>query len=103
KPLSEITAVSSGTKGIAEGSSSESTSSNDSKDGKDAKKDEPKKKGFSLNPLSKGPQKESTQASASAGNRAIGKDRMPSGGGSNPNKLSVTVTPAEITAFKAGI
>jgi Zn-dependent protease with chaperone function len=103
KPLSEITAVSTGAKGIAEGSSDGSTSSDGSKDSKDAKKEEPKKKGFSLNPLSKGPQKESTQASSSAGNRAIGKDRVPSGGGSNPNKLSVTVTPAEITQFKAGI
>jgi beta-barrel assembly-enhancing protease len=103
KPLSEITAVAAGTKGLAEGSSA-SKPADDSKDAKDAKKEEPKKKGFGLpNPLSKGGQKESTQASASAGNRAIGKDRMPSGGGSNPNKLTVTVTPAEITTFKNGI
>ena len=105
KPLSDITNVTAGAKGIAEGSSSSSgaASSGDSKGNTEAKKEEPKKKGFSLNPLSKGGQKESTQASASAGNRAIGDDRHPTSGGGNPNKLTVTVTPAEITTFKAGI
>src|SRR5262249_41126467 len=103
KPLSEIVNATAGAKGMAEGSSSASGSSSDAKPNEEPKKEEPKKKGFKLPGLSTGPQKESTQASSSAGNRAVGDDRHPSGGGGNANKLSVTVTPTEITAFKAAI
>ena len=68
------------------------------------KKEEPKRKGFGLGlgNLSKGKQAESTQASASAGGRAVDTDRR-APGGDNPNKVSVTIAPAEITAFKSGI
>jgi predicted Zn-dependent protease len=55
--------------------------------------------------LSGGKQKESTQASASAGGRALDPnrpDRYAAGGG-NPNKIAVTVTAAEIEAFRKGI
>ena len=55
--------------------------------------------------LSTGKQKEGQQASASAGGRALDPnrpDRYAAGGG-NPNKLSVTVTAAEIEAFRKGI
>jgi predicted Zn-dependent protease len=96
KPLAEITAVASGTKGVA----GESTKPAED----EKKKEEPKRKGLGLGlgSLSKGKQAESTQASASAGGRAIDTDRR-AAGGDNPNKLTVTVTPAEVAAFKSGI
>ena len=92
KPLAEITAVASGTKGVA----------GESKPAE--KKEEPKRRGLGLGlgNLSKGKQAESTQASASAGGRAIDTDRR-AGGGDNPNKLPVTLTPAEVATFKSGI
>ncbi len=96
KPLSEVATVMAGTKGVAgESKKAEKT---------EEKKEEPKKKGFGIGPLqlSSGKQAESTQASASAGGRAVGNDRH-AVGGSNPNKLTVTVTPAEIEAFRKGI
>lgn len=92
KPLSEIAALIAGSRGVAG-------------DGKTAKKEEDDKKkgsGLSRLKLSTGKQAESTQASASAGNRAVGTDRH-APGGSNPSKLSVPLTPAEIEAFKKGI
>jgi hypothetical protein len=52
--------------------------------------------------LSSGKQAESTQASASAGNRAVGTDRAAKGG-PNPSKLRIPITPADIAAFKKGI
>jgi predicted Zn-dependent protease len=55
--------------------------------------------------LSGGKQKEGTQASASAGGRALDPnrpDRYAAGGG-NPNKIAVTVTAAELEAFRKGI
>lgn len=80
--------------------------------GESAKKEEPKKEqeqpkkkgGFGLSglKLTKGQQAESTQASASAGGRAVGKDRAAKGG-PNSNKLAVPVTPAEVDTFKKGI
>ena len=97
KPLAEVATVMAGTKGVAGG-------------GKDEKAAEPKpeekpKKGFGIGSLSlsKGKQAESTQASASAGNRAVGTDRAAKGG-SNPSKLALpAITPAELEAFKKGI
>jgi predicted Zn-dependent protease len=96
KSVAEIAKITAGTKGVAGGSS---------KPTEEAKKEEPKKKGFGLGKLglSTGKQAESTQASASAGGRAVGEDRMPTGGNANPNKLSVAVSAAEIAAFKKGI
>jgi predicted Zn-dependent protease len=98
KPLAEVATVMAGTMGVAGGGES-----------KEAKKEEKpeeekKKRGFGLGglKLSSGKQSESTQASASAGGRAVGKDRHAKGG-DNPSKLNVTVTPAEVEAFKKGI
>lgn len=102
KPLSEITAVAAGTRGVAGGSGQ----ANDDKAAADEKTEEkPKKRGFGIGSLSlsKGKQAESTQASASAGNRAVGKDRA-APGGSNPSKVAIpALTPAELEAFKKGI
>ena len=55
--------------------------------------------------LSGGKQKESTQASASAGGRAVDParpDRFAAGGG-NPNKVAVAVAAAELETFRKGI
>lgn len=98
KPLSEITAVVDGTRGVAGGGAKP-------KEEPKAEEKEKPKRGFGLGSLklSGGAQKESTQASASAGNRAVGKDRAAPGG---PNKSKLTLpalTPAEIEAFKKGI
>jgi predicted Zn-dependent protease len=102
KPLSEIvTTDAAGSRGLAGGSSSKPDEGEEAK----KKEEEPKKKsgGFLGGlKLTKGQQAESTQASASAGGRAVGKDRAAKGG-DNPNKLSVPLTPAEIDAFKKGI
>ncbi|CAN5861479.1 hypothetical protein BH24ACI5_BH24ACI5_21180 [soil metagenome] len=100
-PLTEITAVAAGTRGVAGGGGGKT----DDKAAKDAKTEEKPKKGFGLNPLklSSGKQAESTQASASAGNRAVGKDRA-AGGGPTPSKVAIpALTPAELDAFKKGI
>ena len=94
KPLSEIAALVAGSRGLAgdEGA---------------AKPAEPAPKkglgglGGKLG-LSTGKSSQSTQASASAGNRAVDPDRMLKGGG-NPQRVTVTLTPAEIAAFKKGI
>jgi predicted Zn-dependent protease len=98
KPITEISTVAAGSRGLAEGSGSQP------KPEEKKTEEAPKKKGFGLGSLnlSKGKQAESTQASASAGNRAIGVDRDAKGG-SNPAKVSVTVTPAEVEAFRKGI
>jgi hypothetical protein len=47
-------------------------------------------------------EKQSTQVSASGGARGLGADRAAKGG-SNPNPVKVTVTAAEVAAFKKGI
>ena len=101
KPLTEITAVAAGTRGVTGGGGKS--------DGKAAPaenaEEKPKKRGFGLGALSlsKGKQAESTQASASAGNRAVGKDRA-ARGGPNPSKVTIpALTPAELEAFKKGI
>ena len=73
-----------------------------------AKKEEKKRGGMFGglgSALSGGKQKESTQASASAGGRALDPnrpDRYAAGGG-NPNKIAVTVTAAELETFRKGI
>ena len=101
KPITEISTVAAGARGLAEGSG---TAKPEEKKAEEKKAEEPKKKGFGLGSLrlSGGKQAESTQASASAGNRAVGVDRDAKGG-SNSSKVSVTVTPAEVEAFKKGI
>jgi beta-barrel assembly-enhancing protease len=105
KPRTAITLSSSEAKGVAGASSSGSSAKTDQKP--PAKEE---KKGGGMfgglgSALSTGKQKEGQQASASAGGRALDPnrpDRYAAGGG-NPNKLSVTVTAAEIEAFRKGI
>ncbi|HEU4892794.1 MAG TPA: M48 family metalloprotease [Vicinamibacterales bacterium] len=105
KPRTAITLSSSEAKGVAGAGSSGSSAKTEPKP--PAKEE---KKGGGMfgglgNALSDGKQKEGQQASASAGGRALDPnrpDRYAAGGG-NPNKLNVTVTPAEIEAFRKGI
>ena len=105
KPRTAITLSSSEAKGVAGAGSSGSSAKTEPKP--PAKEE---KKGGGMfgglgNALSGGKQKEGQQASASAGGRALDPnrpDRYAAGGG-NPNKLNVTVTPAEIEAFRKGI
>ena len=109
KPRSAIALSGSAAKGVT-GSASGTTGKSDPQAGK---KEEPKKdekKGGGMfggigGALSGGKQKESTQASASAGGRALDPnrpDRYAAGGG-NPNKVGVSVTAAEIESFRRGI
>jgi predicted Zn-dependent protease len=100
-PISEIATVVPGTRGVA----GSAPAKEPEKTEKAEETEKPKKRGFGLGGfgLSKSPQKESTQASASAGNRAVGADRAAKGG-ANPNKLSLPpLTPAELKAFMQGI
>jgi predicted Zn-dependent protease len=68
------------------------------------KKDEPKKKGGLLGKFttSSSEQKQSSQTVASAGARGGVPDRDAKGG-SNSNKLTIQVTPADVAEFKKGI
>lgn len=103
KPLSEIATVVAGTRGVA-GSGGKDEKPTGEKATAEKAEEKPKK-GFGLGSLSlsKGKQAESTQASASAGNRAVGTDRAATGG-PNPSKVTLpALTPAELEAFKKGI
>jgi beta-barrel assembly-enhancing protease len=102
-PITSIAVVADGASGLTG-----STASKDTKDTKDADKnkkaEEPKKKGFGLGNLkpSVGQEQQTAQVSASGGARGVGPDRAAKGGG-NPNPAKVTVSAAEIDAFKKGI
>jgi beta-barrel assembly-enhancing protease len=94
---------------VVDGAAGLAGSADDKKDAKadtskDAKAEEPKKKGFGLSALKKtaAPEKQSSQVSASGGARGVGPDRLAKGG-DNPNPVKVTVSNAEIDAFKKGI
>lgn len=103
-PITSIAVVADGASGLTG-----STASKDTKDTKDADKNKkteepPKKKGFGLGNLkpSVGQEQQTAQVSASGGARGVGPDRAAKGGG-NPNPVEVTVSAAEIDAFKKGI
>lgn len=104
KPLGEIAVAADGAAGLAGGSNGAKSSkgSQDAKDSKDSA--EPKKKGSLLSKFttSSNSEKQSTQTIASAGARGIGPDRDAKGG-QNKNPVRVTVTAAELAAFKRGI
>jgi predicted Zn-dependent protease len=94
KPTSEITMVSDGSAGL----------SGDGAKKEDEKKEEPKKKGGLLGKFttSSSEQKQASQTTASAGSRGGVPDRDAKGG-PNQTALSVTVSSADIEAFKKGI
>jgi predicted Zn-dependent protease len=106
KPVTAVALSNSDAKGVTGGGSAAPPK-------EEAKKEPPKKEekkgggmfGGLTSKLSTGKQKESTQASASAGGRAVDPtrpDRYAAGGG-NPNKIAVAVTAAELEAFRKGI
>jgi hypothetical protein len=91
---------------VTEGSAGLAGSTAGKKDVKKAepRKEEPKKGGFGLGALKEtiAPEKQSAQVSASGGARGVGPDRSAKGG-DNPNPVKVTVSAAEVEAFKKGI
>jgi beta-barrel assembly-enhancing protease len=105
KPVNAVALSTTSAKGVA-GAESASKPADPPKE----EKKEEKKKGGGMfgglaSGLSTGKQKESTQASASAGGRAVDPtrpDRFSAGGG-NPNKIAIAVTLAELDTFKKGI
>lgn len=103
-PASKIAMDVNGAAGLAGG---ESSSSSKKSDGKNASADNPppKKKGLmgGLTSITSSKQNESSQTVASAGARGIGTPDRDAKGGPNKNALTVTITPAELVAFKRGI
>ena len=100
KPVTAVAISTSDAKGVAGAGSTAA---------KEEPKKEEKKSGGMLggltNKLSSGKQKESTQASASAGGRAVDPTRPDryAAGGSNPNKVAVSISAADLEAFRQGI
>jgi predicted Zn-dependent protease len=100
KPVTAVALTTSPAKGVAGAGSTAAKA--------EPKKDEKKSGGMFgglAGKLSSGKQKESTQASASAGGRAVDPTRPDrySAGGGNPNKVAVSITAAELEAFRKGI
>jgi predicted Zn-dependent protease len=97
--LTEVPQVTEGAAGLAGGSTKSSEP-----DAKPAEEEKPKKKGFGLSSLKKAitPQQQSAQVSASGGARGVGPDRNAKGG-PNPAVVTVTLTAADLAAFKKGI
>ncbi len=114
KPVTEVATLDvAGAKGVVGGGGAKAQPAKDDKTGgqtaekaDDKQAEQPKKKGFGLGSLAggltKGKQADSTQASASAGGRMISPDRDAKGG-PNKNIVRVTVTAAELEAFRKGI
>jgi len=102
--ISSIAVVAPATSGLAGGSGKAASPSTGAKTAgaKPAEaKEEPKKRGFGVGRLlpTGGDEKKSSQASASGGPRLIDPERDARGGG-NPAAVAVTVTAADLTAFK---
>jgi predicted Zn-dependent protease len=95
KPTAMIATIAGGAKGLA-------GESEPAKKDEPKKAEPPKKKGFSAATLTGGSQAQNTGTVASAGSRGLGADRD-AVGGSNKAKVRITLTPAEIDAFKKGI
>ena len=109
-PQSQIATVAAGSSGLASGSSSSAKKTDDpDQDGKtDAKKDappaeeKPKKKGFGLGSLASslgGGEKKSGQTVASGGARGLDPE-VDAKGGPNPGLVSVSLTRADVEAFR---
>ena len=105
KPISAIAVITDGSRGLAGGSDSTTAKKDDEKKGEEKKDDKPAKKGGLFGSglgVTKGSESKSSQTVASAGARGGVPDRD-SVGGPNKSKVPVTVTPAEVDAFKKGI
>lgn len=97
-PQAQIATVAAGTRGLAGGGGGKGESSAN-KD--EAKAEQPKKKGFGLGRLVSGGGSEtkSAQVVGSGGARGLDPEKDAKGG-SNPNMVAVTVTRADLDAFK---
>ena len=108
KPVTAVAISTSTAKGVTGASSTAAAKEEPKKE--EPKKEEKKSSGGGMlggltNKLSGGKQKESTQASASAGGRAVDPtrpDRYAAGGG-NPAKVAVPISAAELETFRKGI
>jgi predicted Zn-dependent protease len=102
KPVTELALNVDGAAGLAGGGKS-----SDKKDDKNAKKEEePKKKSGGLLgkfSTSSSDEKRSSQTVASAGARGVGIPDRDAKGGANKSKVVVTLTAADLEAFKKGI
>ncbi len=100
--VTTIAVIVEGTAGLTGSGSSKDADKDKDKDAK--KEDEPKKKGFGLGALKTtvAPEQQSAQVSASGGARGVGPDRAAKGG-SNATPVKVTVSAADLDAFKRGI
>lgn len=96
--ITEVPQATAGSAGLAGGAGTSATQT------QEKPADPPKKKGFGLSALKKtiAPEKQSAQVSASGGARGVGPDRNAKGG-PNPALVQVTVTSAELAAFRKGI
>jgi hypothetical protein len=101
KPLGEVPVIE-GTRGLT-GGAAKSTKNAPAED-KD-KKEAPKKKGGLLGKigLTAGSQGQNTQTVASAGARGLGQPDRDAKGGSNPNRVVVAVSAADLADFRKGI
>lgn len=100
KLQTDIAQVEGGAAGLAGGSKSSSNSA--AKSDEAEKDDKPKKRGFGLGGLMKpggSDDKKSAQVTGSGGARGVDPERNAKGGG-NPAPVTVSVTAADITAFK---
>lgn len=96
-PITEIAVVAEGTAGLAGGGSAKAEPK------AEEKKEEPaKKRGFGLGRLVKpsGEEKKTAQVTASGGARGVTDPEVGAKGGPNPAPVAITVTAAEIEAFK---
>ena len=103
KPLADIPVIA-GTRGLTGGASKSTAETQSAQSSKDAK-EPPKKKGGLLGKvgLTSGSQGQNTQTVASAGARGLGQPDRDAKGGSNPDKVAVVVSAAELAEFKKGI
>lgn len=101
--ITEIATVEKGSAGLAGGGSAKADDSAKAGDKGDGKTEEPKKKrGFGLGRLiapSKGGEKQASETTGSSAARGVDTERNAKGGG-NPALVAVTVTAADLTAFK---
>ena len=101
--ITAIATVEQGSAGLAGGGSAKADETAKEGDEGDGKTEEPKKKrGFGLGRLispSKGGEKQASETTGSSAARGVDTERNAKGGG-NPNLVPVTVTAADLTAFK---
>jgi beta-barrel assembly-enhancing protease len=110
KPVTSISTVAAGSRGLAGGGDEKKPADADKKDAdkdkdqKDEKKEEPKKSGGMLSKLRPGggSQAQQSQTVASAGARGVNPDRD-AVGGPNKKRVPVKIGPSDIAEFQKGI